>query len=73
MEDGPEQEERDRILLHEKPGRGFPFLFADPELQRDLFAYDVGKEVERAWEQHGQSQGKARRQGQGVSGISSLL
>ncbi|KAJ5832495.1 FAD binding domain containing protein [Penicillium riverlandense] len=49
MEDGPGQEERDRILLHEQPGKDFPFLFADPELQEFLFGYDVMKEVDHAW------------------------
>lgn len=49
LEDGPQQEERDRILLNEKPCKDFPFLFADPELQEFLFGYDVMKEVDHAW------------------------
>lgn len=49
MEDGPLQKERDRILLHEKPAHGFPFLFADPSIQDFLFGYDFAREVDVAW------------------------
>lgn len=49
MEDGPLQEERDRVLLEETPVEGFPFLFADPSIQHFLFDYDVAREVDEAW------------------------
>ncbi|KAJ5564937.1 FAD binding domain containing protein [Penicillium frequentans] len=55
MEDGPLQKERDRILLHEKPAQGFPFLFADPSIQEFLFGYDFAREVDVAWGEYERS------------------
>lgn len=52
MEDGPLQQERDRVLLDDKPSEGFPFLFADPSIQDFLFGYNVTGEVDHAWENH---------------------
>ena len=36
MPDGPAQIERDRQLCHDMPKHGFPFAWADPDLQNLL-------------------------------------
>ena len=40
MHDGPAQIERDRQLCHDTPKNGFPFAWADPDLQNLLWSYD---------------------------------
>jgi len=51
MHDGPEQEERDRIMLSQHPpGPGHPNQWADPVMQEFLFGYDADEEVETAWD-----------------------
>jgi salicylate hydroxylase len=51
MHDGPEQEERDRIMLTQHPPeRGHPNQWADPKMQEFLFGYDAELEVEQAWD-----------------------
>lgn len=51
MHDGPEQEERDRIMLSQHPPRpGHPNQWADPVMQEFLFGYDADAEVEKAWD-----------------------
>jgi salicylate hydroxylase len=49
MRDGPMQEERDRVLLEDRPEEGFPNRWRDPVFQRWLFGYDAFAEAERAW------------------------
>jgi salicylate hydroxylase len=51
LHDGPEQEERDRIMLSQHPPqRGHPNQWADPVMQEFLFGYDADEEVDRAWD-----------------------
>jgi len=51
LHDGPEQEERDRVLLGQHPPQsGYPNQWADPVMQEFLFGYDGDVEVERAWD-----------------------
>jgi len=50
MHDGPEQEERDRIMLNQHPPEpGHPNQWADPVMQEFLFGYDADVEVDKAW------------------------
>ncbi|KAF8537013.1 hypothetical protein BDD12DRAFT_848640 [Trichophaea hybrida] len=51
MQDGPAQQERDRIMLEDKPTEGFPNRWRDPVFQKFLFAYDAFGEAEKAWTQ----------------------
>lgn len=44
--DGPEQEERDRRLLEDEPGEGFPNLLADPVFQRWLWGFDAKRDAQ---------------------------
>jgi len=50
LPDGPKQEERDRIMLEDKPTEGSPNRWRDPVFQKFLFAYDAFGEAEKAWE-----------------------
>jgi salicylate hydroxylase len=50
MADGEAQQERDRVLLEDKPSEGFPNRWRDPVFQKFLFAYDGFKEAEREWD-----------------------
>jgi len=51
MHDGPEQEERDRVMLTQNPPKpGHPNQWADPVMQEFLFGYDADEEVEKAWD-----------------------
>lgn len=49
MEDGSQQQERDRQLLSEEPFEGYPNRWADPVFQPFLFGYDAAEEAVRAW------------------------
>ncbi|KAA8910288.1 hypothetical protein FN846DRAFT_555513 [Sphaerosporella brunnea] len=49
MLDGPTQQERDRILVEDKPTEGFPNRWRDPVFQKFLFGYDAFSEAEKAW------------------------
>jgi salicylate hydroxylase len=49
MPDGAAQQERDRILLEDKPEEGFPNRWRDPVFQKFLFGYDSFAEAEKAW------------------------
>ena len=46
MPDGPAQIERDRQLGHDTPKNGFPFGWADPDLQNLLWSYDSRVEAD---------------------------
>ena len=50
MFSGPLQEERDRVLLHEHPGAGFPNMLGDPYFQPWLWGYKPKEEAENAWQ-----------------------
>jgi salicylate hydroxylase len=51
LPDGPEQEERDRIMLSQHPSKPcHPNQWADPVMQEFLFGYDADEEVERSWD-----------------------
>ena len=52
MPDGPAQIERDRDLSHGVPKAGFPFAWADPDLQSFLWNYDTTSEADRLWRVH---------------------
>jgi salicylate hydroxylase len=49
MRDGPQQEDRDRIMLTYPSQPGHPNPWADPVMQEFLFGYDADDEVERTW------------------------
>lgn len=50
MHDGPEQQNRDRIMSTQYPPQpGHPNQWADPVMQEFLFGYDADDEVERTW------------------------
>ncbi|KAL7266673.1 hypothetical protein RUND412_010773 [Rhizina undulata] len=53
--DGPKQQERDRVLLEDKPVEGFPNRWRDPVFQSWLFGYDAFAEVETAWAEFNES------------------
>jgi len=63
MNDGPQQQERDRQLLEQEPFEGFPNRWADPVFQSFLFGYDAYVEAYRAWRTylHGRFPGTAGR------------
>lgn len=46
MPDGPAQIERDRQLCQDMPKKGFPFPWADPDLQNLLWSYDPRVEAD---------------------------
>jgi 2-polyprenyl-6-methoxyphenol hydroxylase-like FAD-dependent oxidoreductase len=51
MRDGPLQEERDMVMLGQRPPQvGHPIQWADPVMQEYLFGYDADEEVDKAWE-----------------------
>ena len=52
MDDGPVQEERDRLLTQHKPFEGYPLPWADPVFQKWLYSYDACGEAERAWKMY---------------------
>ncbi|WEW55625.1 3-hydroxybenzoate 6-monooxygenase superfamily protein [Emydomyces testavorans] len=68
MHDGPAQEERDRILLNEKPFIGYPNRWADPVFQKFLFDYDARGEALRAWSEY--KKGKSPKS---INGVESRL
>lgn len=41
LPDGPQQEERDRALLHEKPRGEWPNFLSDPVMRPYIYGYDV--------------------------------
>lgn len=49
MPDGPAQIERDRELCRDVPKAGFPFAWADPDLQSFLWNYDTNSEADSIW------------------------
>lgn len=55
LSDGPEQEERDRMLREGEKGAvsgaNFPNPFSDPELTEWLYGSDVFEEATRAWDE----------------------
>lgn len=52
MEDGEQQQERDRQLTEEPPSENYPNRWADPVFQNWLFRYDADREVEIAWRKY---------------------
>lgn len=52
MEDGEQQQERDRQLTEERPFENYPNRWADPVFQNWLFRYDADREVENAWRKY---------------------
>lgn len=61
MEDGPEQEERDRMFAEHDwwdENRSFPWVFADLPYLHELFGFDTLKSAEDAFSQWMQSRGE---------------
>lgn len=52
MEDGEQQQERDRQLTEREPFENYPNRWADPVFQPWLFGYDADREVEIAWKKY---------------------
>lgn len=52
MEDGEQQQERDRQLMELEPCENYPNRWADPVFQNWLFRYDADREVEIAWRRY---------------------
>lgn len=52
MEDGEQQQERDRQLTKLEPCEDYPNRWADPVFQNWLFRYDADREVESAWRRY---------------------
>lgn len=52
MEDGEQQQERDRQLTEQEPFENYPNRWADPVFQNWLFGYDANREVEVAWRRY---------------------
>ena len=50
MDDGSQQQERDRQLLEQEPFEGYPNRWADPVFQPWLFGYDAYAEAYKAWD-----------------------
>lgn len=49
LEDGEQQQERDRQLTEQEPCENYPNRWADPVFRNWLFGYDADREVEIAW------------------------
>ena len=52
LEDGEQQQERDRQLTEEEPFENYPNRWADPVFQNRVFRYDADREVEIAWRRY---------------------
>ena len=52
LRDGPAQIERDLVLCNSLPTLGFPFAWADPELQSFLWQYDTKAVAGKLLENH---------------------
>lgn len=52
MLDGKEQQERDRLLLEDKPKPGFPNKWKDAEFRDWMFGYNVFEEARIGWERY---------------------
>ncbi|ATZ49957.1 hypothetical protein BCIN_05g03510 [Botrytis cinerea B05.10] len=52
LENGPEQEERDRMLLHDPSYDGSPNFLEDPVLRNWLYGYNAVEATEEAWFEH---------------------
>lgn len=56
--DGPEQEERDRILSEDEPSEGFPNPWEDPVYQHVLWGFDAHQEAHDIWQKWLNGDGK---------------
>ena len=52
LTDGPTQRERDRVLLEEEPGDGFPNPWADPGYQTWMWGFNARDEAECEWKKY---------------------
>lgn len=56
MYDGPEQEERDRVLREVDPFPGYPIPWMEPDFQSWMYTYDGMEEADTAWQKYQRAQ-----------------
>lgn len=47
--DGPQQDERNKLLRENEPYEGYPAAWADPVMQQYMWGYDILGEAEATW------------------------